>query len=242
MDLDGKHVIVTGASRGVGRAISLACAAEGATVYLLARNKDALQEVEKAIKDQGGQAYPYSVDLTDHNQVEKTVSSVVDQCQSIDALINNAGVGHWSDIVETPVETWDNVMNINLRTVFLMCKYVLPHMYKKQFGHVINISSVQAFRGVENLSAYCSSKAALEAFTKCLYLEAKPHGVKVTSVAPSQVNTEFRDHMTNRPPHTEEQKRKMLKPEDVAESVVGMLHTSSTCLPTSLVLEMQGEQ
>lgn len=237
MNLKDKHILLTGASRGVGRAIALACAEKGATALLVARDQEALQQVENEITANGGKAASYAIDLTHEEEVVKTIDSIMKKHDSIDVLVNNAGRGSWGSIVDTPVDTWSSVMDVNMKSTFMMCKYVLPHMYERKEGHVVNISSVQAMHPIANSAPYCSSKAAMEAFTKSLYLEAKPYNVKATSIAPSGIDTEFRDHMTNRKPFTQDEKDKMLRPSDVAEAVVGVLQSSPASVPTSLVLE-----
>lgn len=214
------------------------CAEEGATVLLMARDQEALKYVEDEIKDKEGLAAFYAVDVTVEEQVVNAIQSIIDEYKSIDILINNAGRGSWGSIVDTPVDTWTSVMDVNMKSTFMMCKYVLPHMYEENEGHIVNISSEQVFHPIGNAAAYCSSKAAMEAFTKSLYFKAKPHSVKATSVAPSTVDTEFRDHMTSRKPFSQNEKDKMLKPKNVADAVVGVLNSSPTSVPSSLVLEM----
>jgi short-subunit dehydrogenase len=240
--LKGKTILITGASRGIGAAVSMACAKQGATVILTARNRESLTELENQIKADGGHAVSFPFDQTDEDQLQQNLSSITGRFEKIDAVINNAGAGHWSSITETSLETWDQLMNINVRSVFLICKHILPFMYERKEGHIINISSVMANRGAKNLSVYCASKAALEGFTKSLYVEAKPYNVKITSLLPSQVDTGFRDNMKERRTYTEEEKSEMLKPEDVADSVIWLLNTSPTAFPVSFTLEMKGEQ
>ena len=240
--LAGKNILITGASRGIGAAVALACAKLGATVILTAKNEGSLKTLENQIEADGGNAVSYAFDQADEKQIEQNLLAITSKFEKIDAVINNAGVGHWSSILETSLETWDQVMDINVRSVFLTCKHILPLMYERREGHIINISSVMANRGAKNLAAYCTSKAALEGLTRCLYVESKQYNVKVTSLLPSQVDTGFRDNMEGRKAHTEEEKQDMLRPEDVADAVIWLLNTSPTSNPVTLTLEMKGEQ
>jgi len=238
--LKEKSILITGASRGVGRAIALACAGQGANVILAGRNIERIEEVGQEIQRMGGSAQSFTFDLESEASIQHATQTILNQVGEVDVLINNAGLGHWSKIHDTPVEVWDQVMNVNYRSTFLMCKYLLPHMYEREKGHIINISTVMTSRGVENMSAYVSSKAAVDAFTRCLYTEAKPHNVKVTLLSPSTIDTEFRDQMTERPPMTDSQREKMLQPSDVADAVLYVLNTSPRAHPVSLNIEMQG--
>ncbi|MEH7342434.1 SDR family oxidoreductase [Bacillus sp. JJ1532] len=237
-----KTILITGASRGIGKAIALACSSNGATVILAGRDIEKLEEVSQEIKRNGGKAQKLVFDLLDEGSIQKAIATILNQVGNIDVLINNAGLGHWSKIHETSVEVWDQVINVNYRSTFWMCKYLLPHMYENKKGHIINISSVMTSRSMGNFAAYISSKAAVDAFTRCLYAEAKPHNVKVTLLSPSQVDTNFRDQMTERPPMSAGQKEKMLQPSDVADAVLYLLNTSPRAIPVSLNIEMQGEQ
>ncbi|MBT2686803.1 SDR family oxidoreductase [Bacillus sp. ISL-47] len=240
--LKDKCILITGASRGIGKAIALACSSQGANVILTGRNTEKLEAVCQDIQMKGGKAQYFVFDLQDEISIQNNINTILHQVGDVDVLINNAGMGHWSKIDDTSIEIWDQVMNVNCRSTFLMCKLLLPHMYKKKQGHIINISSVMTTRSVQNLAAYISSKAAVDAFTKCLYAEAKQHNVKVTLLSPSQVDTEFRDNMTERAPMSSSQKAKMLQPADVADAIIWLLNTSPRSIPVSLNIEMQGEQ
>ncbi len=191
MDLQGTTALVTGASSGLGRAISLALAGQGVKVGLLARNEEKLAAVQEEIEGAGGTAHSVSADVSEPEQVQRAVEAVAEFGGGLHIVVNNAGLGIFKPVEEMSVEEWDTHINVMLRGAFLVCKYALPHLYEQKHGHVINISSLWAKRFCAKCSAYTAAKFGVRGFTQSLREEARAHNVKVTNVMPGTVDTPF---------------------------------------------------
>ncbi len=202
--VEGKVTIVTGASKGIGRAIALLFAQNKAKVVLSARNKKELEELAEQIKKQGGEAFAIPADMSKETDVKNLIDRTLEQYGTIDVLINNAGLGIWAPVAEMKTEDFDIIFDVNVRGVFLACREVIPHFAKKGGGQIINIASVAAKSANANLAAYCASKAALVMFSESLALEVRNQNIKVTCVSPGSVASEFsgefpKDRPINRP-------------------------------------------
>ncbi|WP_066174900.1 SDR family oxidoreductase [Bacillus marinisedimentorum] len=191
MELQGKTAIITGASKGVGKAAALKLADEGCNIVLAARSENLLQELAGQIEEKGVKALSLPLDISKEEDVRSLVDKTISTFGSIDILINNAGVGVYGPIEEITVEDYDNMMNINMRGTFLCSKFILPEMKKQRSGHILNVASVAGLRGLPNEAVYCATKHAQRGFAQSLDYEARPHGIKVSSVSPGGINTEF---------------------------------------------------
>lgn len=189
--LTGKVVLITGASKGIGRSIALLFAEKGATVFALARSNSGLQEVKEACQSFSGKIIPIPCDITDSKQVEKAVAQALHESNKIDILINNAGLGHFAPIHLLDEEKWDEMINVNLKGAFLCTKYVVPSMLHQGAGHIINISSVAGIEGFPAGTGYSASKFGLMGLTDSLLKELKPYGIKVSVICPGSVQTHF---------------------------------------------------
>jgi 3-oxoacyl-[acyl-carrier protein] reductase len=226
MELQDSVVVVTGASRGVGRSIALALASEGASMALVAISEAGLEDVRREVEERGGEAVAIATDLRMPDQIEAMVKETLATFGTVDAIINNAG---WSPplrpIQDTDMEDWDQVMQVNARAPYQITKLFLPTLLEKGSGHVINISSLVGKRGVATASAYCMSKAAMMAMGESLIAEASPKGIRMTNFACGAVNTDMRWEAT--PDYPMEQ---VIEPEDVAQAVVNVLKMNDTVL------------
>jgi 3-oxoacyl-[acyl-carrier protein] reductase len=192
MRLADKKAIVTGGSRGIGRAISMAFAREGADVLInyVSRDQDA-QEAKKEIQALGRSALLFKGDVSDSAQAKAMVEMAVTQWGRIDILVNNAGITHIATPFETTEEDWDRVLRVNLKSAFLCCKAVLDTMVKQGGGRIINMSSVVGKSGGIAGLTYASSKAGLIGLTKSLATHLAPYNILVNAIAPALIDTEM---------------------------------------------------
>lgn len=205
--LHNKVVLITGASKGIGRAMSLLFAEKGAIVYAVARSEDLLTGLARSAEGGEGTITPAPCDVTQGEEVQALVAKIMEEHGRIDILINNAGIGRFGPIHELKEEDWDAMMNVNLKGTFLCTKYIIPHLISRKSGHIINISSVAGTVTFKGGGGYCTSKFGLMAFTDILTQELKPHNIKVSVICPGSVQTYFGDI---------EPKDYALEPEDVA--------------------------
>jgi len=188
---EGKVVLITGSSTGLGAGFAKGFAAEGASVSLTGRNAKGLEEVAAECKKLGGKAVFTAGDITSDVLRKKLVQKTLSEFGKIDILINNAGLDLPANtILEPNYETFDTIHNVNLRSVYHMLGLCAPEIVKTK-GNIINISSVGAFKGLPGLSAYATSKAGLDMLTRCVAAELAPHGVRVNGVNPGGVLTDF---------------------------------------------------
>jgi NAD(P)-dependent dehydrogenase (short-subunit alcohol dehydrogenase family) len=191
MLLEGKVALITGAGRGIGKAIALNFANEGALVVLSGRNESALNDVKNEIEAKGKQAVVITADLAKEDQVSKLIAETLNLHQRIDILINNAGISKEMPLVEMPMAIWDQIIEINLRAVVLCTKAVLPGMIERKCGNIVNIASAAGLRGLPGSTAYAASKAAVICLGQALGDELRPYGIRVNSICPGPVDTEL---------------------------------------------------
>jgi len=189
LNLDGKTAVVTGANRGLGKAISLALAKAGANVVCAARSEKELQEVTEEIKSYGRQTMHVVVDISKPKEVEELVERSVNKFGSVQILVNNAGIFLTRPVLETTEEEWRKTIDINLTGTFLCTKAFGRQMIANEYGKIINISSSFGLVGVSSHSAYCATKAALIELTKCLAIEWAKYNINVNSIAPGFFDT-----------------------------------------------------
>jgi NAD(P)-dependent dehydrogenase (short-subunit alcohol dehydrogenase family) len=213
--LSGKVAIVTGASRGIGRAISVALGAEGATVVLAARIVEKLQETAQQVLKTGGKAKVVVTELSDEESIKNLVSVTEKKFRRLDILINNAGITHSAKFEETKTEDWDRCYQVNARGPFLLCRETLPLLRKAPRAYIVNIASVVGVKGYPLQCAYTASKHALRGMTKTLAEEMKGSNVRVHLLCPGGVDTELITRV--RPDLSKEG---LMKPEEIAELVV----------------------
>ena len=189
--LAGKVAIVTGASRGIGRAISIALAQDGATIVLAARASDTLQEAADKVTQAGGKAHIVATELTDEQSIKGLVKNTEETFGRLDVLVNNAGITHSATLEETATEDWDRCMWVNARAPFILCREALSLLRKSPAGYIINIASVVGVKGYPLQSAYTSSKHALRGMTISLSEELRDSNIRVHLLCPGGVDTEM---------------------------------------------------
>ncbi|MBZ0253521.1 MAG: 3-oxoacyl-ACP reductase FabG [Candidatus Methylomirabilis sp.] len=191
MDLGGKVAIVTGASRGLGRAAALALAEAGAHVVLAVRSIGAAADLAAEIQKKGVKALPVRTDVTNECSVEEMAEHVMERLGRIDVLVNNAGVAEEAPILKTTLESWSRVLATNLTGLFLCTRAAGRFMVERGAGRVLNIASIDGVVGAPNLASYCASKGGVIQFTKAAALEWAKHGVTVNAVAPGYFRTDM---------------------------------------------------
>ena len=215
--IKNKVVVITGASKGIGKAIAFTFAAAGAKVVLAARTRETLEQVAAELRETGAEALAVPTDVTDVDAVKQLIQRTLDVYQHVDILINNAGIGYFGPVVDFDPDDWDAVLNSNLKAVYLCAKYVLPSMLERGGGQIINVLSVAAKVAFQASSAYCAAKAGALALTKVLASEVRQQNIRVTAVLPGSVHTPFWDDVPEHPDFEQ-----MLTPEHVAGTVVSI--------------------
>ncbi len=208
-----RNILLTGPSRGIGRATALALAARGHRLALLGRPSAELNELVEALRSEGGSPVLVTADVREEQAVRDAIDGAVDQLGNIDVLINNAGRGRYAPFEELGAEEWDHVMAVNVTGVATVTRNVLPHMREAANGHIINVGSIRSTETAATCSAYAASKFALDALTKTLRMELDGTGIVVSQICPGGVLTEF----GGIDPATKPQS--WLAPEAVAEAV-----------------------
>jgi len=220
--LKGKCALITGASRGIGRAIAKALAREGAGVVITARgksgDKDSLTQVREEIGSSGGRAIAIKADVSREEDVQTLTKKTLEEFGRVDILVNNAAVfpDYHLPLVDLPVASWDETISVNLRGVFLCTKAVLPIMIEREAGSIINISSIAAIRASKGRGAYGVSKAAVERLTFGLAAEVKEFNIAVNALSPVGLT----DTEAARKLFPRENPDSWVKPEDLAEAAV----------------------
>lgn len=216
MRFKDKVCLVTGGGSGIGRATCLKLAREGGQVVVIGRSEGNTTDTVKQITDAGGQAIAGIADVSVPEQVEAVVQLAVNTWGAVDVLVNNAAIMTFKKIEELTVEEWDQVMAVNLRGVFLLTKYCLPHM---QHGAIVNVSSVHAHQTTANVIPYASSKGAMEAFTRGMSREYPAEHVRTNCVAPGAVDTPMLWSNPNVKNGTEKIEGPIGTPEDLANAI-----------------------
>ncbi len=229
MKLEGRVVLVTGAGRGIGRALVHAFAAAGAMVALLGKTKKNLLEVQKEMKDSGATTCAVSGDVADEGAVSRAVSAVEQQLGPVDVLVNNAGIFASAPVEKMDAVVFDRVLAVNLRGPFLMSRAVLPGMKSRKRGHIVNIASTAGRRGFAGGGAYCASKFGLAGLSEVLLYEARTSNVRVTCVFPSTVSTDLMKRSG-----LPFESARAIQPEDVADAVVSLVAADDRALTKSL--------
>ncbi len=224
-----KRALITGASSGIGRETAMAFASSGIDVALLGRSVEKLAEVENAVAKTGVKAKAYVVDLANLSHVEEKISQIVLDFGNIDILVNNAGMGYTGTLSETPLSDWQQVIDLNLTSVFACIKGILPSMRENNKGTIINVASIAGKQAFANWGAYSVSKAGVIALSQALAQEERANGIRVTAICPGAVNTEIWDTKTV---NADFDRSNMLTPEIVAQSI---LHT--VLLPKQAVVD-----
>jgi NAD(P)-dependent dehydrogenase (short-subunit alcohol dehydrogenase family) len=200
MKLKDKVALVTGGGRGIGKAVALDYAREGATVAICARTDSEIEATAKEIRGLGADCFAATCDVSQEDPVSKLVEEVAKRFGKIDVLVNNAGVmTRPAPVADFEVKKWDYTIAVNVRGPFLVTKAVLPHMIRQKSGSIVNVSSSIGRGAYANFAAYAVSKWGLEGFTQTLAAEVKSHHIRVNSVEPGYVATKLTGYSGSRP-------------------------------------------
>ncbi|MGH9865723.1 MAG: SDR family oxidoreductase, partial [Candidatus Acidiferrales bacterium] len=205
--LTGQSALVTGASRGIGFAIARRLGQMGAHLSLCGRDKKALEDAAMRLRKEGIDAFAFSADVSRADQAASLVDATLNKFSAIDILVNNAGVGRFGPLQQLTETDWDAVLDTNLKGVFLVSRAVIPGMLARGCGHIINISSLAGKNSMPGGGAYCASKWGLLGLTYCMAEDLRAHGIRVASICPGSVATDFFHGSTK-------DAKKMLQPDD----------------------------
>jgi NAD(P)-dependent dehydrogenase (short-subunit alcohol dehydrogenase family) len=236
--LEGKVCVITGAGSGIGRASALLFAREGACVIVADVDRAGADETVKQIHDGGGTANVIIADVTEPAAAQRLADETAQAEGRIDVLFNNAGISGVGTAHETSVELWDKVMAVNVRGVFLVSKFVVPHMIQKKKGAIINMSSTIAEIGLAQRASYAASKGAVLALTRAMQVDYAPFGIRVNALLPGTIHTPFvekylRESYPNREDGLNAIRKRQLtselgKPEDVASAALFLASDESS--------------
>lgn len=197
--LAGRIALITGGSRGLGRAMALALAGAGARLALVARDVAKLEEVAQAARELGTEAVTFTADVTDESQVLELEKQVSERLGRVQILINNAGVNVRKSITDFTLEEWRRVTDTNLTSVFLMCRSFVPHMKGTGYGRILNMTSIMSHISLPGRAAYSASKAGLLGLTRSVALELAPEGITVVGISPGPFATEMNTVLMQNP-------------------------------------------
>jgi 3-oxoacyl-[acyl-carrier protein] reductase len=218
-DLKNKNALITGAGKGIGKAVAIALAKEGVNVILLARTQSDLDEVAQDAKAHGVKALTVIADVGDINSVNTAIEKALTEFKMIDILINNAGIAAFGKFLELEPKAWENIIQVNLMGTYYVTRAVLPNMIERKTGDIINISSTAGLSGNALTSAYSASKFAVLGLTDSLMQEVRKHNIRVTALTPSTVATNMAKelNLTDGNPDT------VMQAEDMADLIIAQL-------------------
>lgn len=217
--LQGKKALITGAGKGIGKALALAFAKEGIAVALLSRTTSDLEKVAEEVREAGVEAFVVAADVSNEQSVNEAAKKVLKEFGTIDILINNAGIGRFGNFMDLSSESWSEVININLMGTYFVTRAFLPNMIGQKSGDIINISSTAGLKGNAMTSAYSASKFAVIGLTESLMAEVRKHNIRVNVLVPSTVATDMALDLKL----TDGNPEKVMQPEDIAELLISQL-------------------
>ena len=218
-DLKNKNALITGAGKGIGKAIALALAKEGVNIILVARTQEEIDSVAAKICSLRVKALAITADVADINSVNSAVEKALAEFDTIDILINNAGIAAFGKFLELEPTDWERIIQVNLMGTYYVTRAVLPNMIERQTGDIINISSTAGLSGNALTSAYSASKFAVLGLTESLMQEVRKHNIRVTALTPSTVATDMAKELKL----TDGNPDKVMQAEDMAELIIAQL-------------------
>jgi 3-oxoacyl-[acyl-carrier protein] reductase len=218
-DLKNKNALITGAGKGIGKAIAIALAKEGVNVILVSRTQSDVDQLAVETSNLGVKSLALSADVSDINSINKAVETALSQFKTIDILINNAGIAAFGKFLELEPETWERIMQVNVMGTYYTTRAVIPNMIERQIGDIINIASTAGLNGNAMTSAYSASKFAVLGLTDSLMQEMRKHNIRVTALTPSTVATDMAKELKL----TDGNPEKVMQSADIAELIISQL-------------------
>lgn len=218
-DLKNKNALITGAGKGIGRAIAIALAKEGVNVILVSRTQSDVDQLAVETSNSGVKSLALSADVSNINSINQAVTTALSEFKTIDILINNAGIASFGKFLELEPEAWEKIIQVNLMGTYYTTRAVLPNMIERQTGDIINVSSTAGLNGNALTSAYSASKFAVMGLTDSLMQEMRKHNIRVTALTPSTVATDMAKDLNL----TDGNPEKVMQSEDIAELIIAQL-------------------
>lgn len=231
--LKGKTALITGGSRGLGKAIALALATEGVNVAITGRNEDLLKSVVKELEEKGVKSSYAVFDVSNKKEVYENLNQLQKDFGTFDILVNNAGIAAFGGILDMDDEQWEDIVRTNLLGPYYVSKSVVPSMVEKMSGDIINISSTAGLKGNAATSAYSASKFGLIGMSESMMLELRKHNIRVTTLTPSTIASDMSKEVLK---ITDGNPEKVLQPEDFAELVADLLKLNKRAMLASAAL------
>lgn len=222
-DLKNKNALITGAGKGIGKAIAIALAKEGVNVILVSRTQTDVDQLAIETSNLGVKSLALSADVSEINSINKAVEKALAEFKTIDILINNAGIASFGKFLELEPEAWEKIIKVNLMGTYYATRAVIPNMIERQTGDIINISSTAGLNGNALTSAYSASKFAVLGLTDSLMQEMRKHNIRVTALTPSTVATDMAKDLNL----TDGNPEKVMQSEDIAELIIAQLKLNS---------------
>lgn len=226
MNLKGKNAIITGGGRGLGKAVALTLANEGANIGITGRNEENLKKTVEELSSLGVKATYAVFDIDKEEDVKKGIAQLANDLGGIDILINNAGIGTFKSIEDMPTAEWEQIIKTNVFGILYASKAVYPYMKEQQYGDIVNVTSTAGLKGGPNMSAYCASKAAAISLSQSMMAEWRKQNIRVITLTPSTIATD----MSIQGGLTDGNPDKVLQPEDFAQWVRDILKMNRRAL------------
>jgi 3-oxoacyl-[acyl-carrier protein] reductase len=218
-DLKNKNAFITGAGKGIGKAVAIALAKEGVNLILVSRTQKDVEQLADEASNLGVKALALTADVSDINSINKAVEKALGEFKHIDILINSAGIASFGKFLELEPEAWERIIQVNLMGTYFTTRAIIPNMIERQTGDIINISSTAGLNGNALTSAYSASKFAVLGLTDSLMQEMRKHNIRVTALTPSTVATDMAKDLNL----TDGNPEKVMQSEDMADLIVAQL-------------------